>query len=122
VSFEEEPAAFSLQNYTTTITIRSGSKTIATQPFVAAEPTESTDTFTFPNAANYTIRVQGKPKQTGKQPAFMLNFPVVVQAGKAAAPINPAWWIGGGIVLIGLVATALTMERSSKRRTATPEQ
>jgi len=114
VAFEDEPADFNLENYDTTIAILDQGEVIATQPFTAAEPNESTDTYEFPNAKEYIIRVHGQPKQAGKHPEFTLDFPVQVKAGKATEPISPVWWVGGGLGLLGLIAAAVVIERSSK--------
>jgi hypothetical protein len=116
LSFEDEPASFNLDSYTTTITILEGTETISSTQLKQTSPAESENTITFPAAAYYTLRVEGIPKQTGLQP-FTLSWPLRVTPGKSSSSIPVAVWVGGGVALVGIITAGVMMERSSRRNT-----
>jgi len=121
VSFEEEPADFNLGDYTGTLTIMEGTKSIHTQALSQTKPGESEDTFTFPMAMDYTLTLVATPKAGTTGRAFTLSWPMNVEPGKKSSNVSPVAWIGGGVALLIIIGGAVLMERSSRRNKPSTE-
>ncbi|MEJ0073540.1 MAG: hypothetical protein WDN27_05725 [Candidatus Saccharibacteria bacterium] len=121
LSFEDDTGHFSLTHCTCTATVLAGMSVISSKPLVMVitDPLESQDTFTFPKAAAYTLRISGKPGPAGSFQPFTLNYTVRVTGGAATTqPFPPLLWagLGLGIALILLAAYAVETSNSTSKR------
>ena len=102
--FHDDTGKFALSKCTCTVTVQSQGQTIASQSVDAIDASDTENSYTFPDPAVYTMRVDGKPKQADAFQPFNVLFTVRATGGPATAQPFP-WLLGVG--LAGLVCLLL---------------
>ncbi len=116
ITFENAPEGFSVADCTCNVTVIKQGKTFDTRALAIPDGQESKNTFTFPEAGDYTLRVSGEPKQAGQFPGFTLEYPAHVSPSKPTSkPIPAAVWVGAGTGIVAIVAVALYMDHSGRK-------
>lgn len=120
LEFDDVPADFTLNSYDITVTILGHSGTVIDRKLLLpANADQISDSYIFPGAADYTLRVQGATHQGDAHPSFTLDYPVHVQAAaQPAATVPAAAWIAGGAAMAVLLLTAVVLERRGRPSTA----
>ena len=118
--FNDDTGTFAASKCICTVTIQSQNQTIAAQPVNAIDATDTENSFTFPEPAVYTMRVDGKPKQAGAFQSFGVSF--TVRATGASATIQPFPWLLGvglaglvGLLLLGAYASEYSGAKQPKK-------
>lgn len=104
LSFQETSRQFRLSECLCSIAFIKDSTTLATNALTATSDQISEDTYVFPKAGVYTLRVTGEPKQVGEFQSFSLDYIVRVSGDGASThqDFPPMLWLGIGLAM-GLV-------------------
>ncbi len=81
LAFTDTSDHFTLKNCNCTVAIQADGQTLATQDLVSKYPLDSENTYTFPKANVYTLKVTGQPKKGDVFQPFILTYTVRVEAG-----------------------------------------
>ena len=117
LSFQDSSGTFSLQNCACSIAFIANNKTVGTQTLTATSSTVSQNTYTFPEAAVYTFRVTGNPKNASFAP-FSLDYTVRVGGAHMSHDIPILLWVGMamgiGLLLLSTYASEHAIVRKNK--------
>ena len=121
LSFNNGAGGFRLSDCNCAVTVLKNGKMIGTKSLAAASGSLSTNTYTFPQAGVYTLRVSGTPKGDGGFQPFTFSYDVRVGGGPAAMqPMPMLLWVGMamavGLVLLAAYATDYDIERPRKEK------
>lgn len=104
LSFQQATRQFRLAQCLCRITFLKDSTVLATNTLAATSDQVSEDTYIFPKAGVYTLRVTGEPKQPGDFQKFSLDYIVRVSGDGATSQQDfpPMLWLGIGLAM-GLI-------------------
>jgi hypothetical protein len=118
ISFEKTPETFTIADCICNVTIIKQGRTLAAKTLAMLDGGESENSYTFPEAGDYTLRLYGSPKQAGQFANFILDFPAHVSKPKPEnKPIPTFAWIGTSAGIVVLIVIAVITERSGRKKT-----
>jgi len=113
LAFTDTEKKLNLKDCDCTVEIQRNGNTIEARPLVASSALESTNTYTFNEAGEYTLVATGKPKTDDAFSEFTLSYPIRVTSPKEiktqAFPVALA--IGFGLLIIVLLLVAVRADR-----------
>lgn len=112
--FDDETNRFTLAACTCQVSIQEHGKTIATESIYPTSPTDSSNSYTFPNPDVYTLVVSGRPKRSASFQPFSLSYLVRVSGGVGATAQPFPFMLGVGLTgAMALILLACYAEMKS---------